>query len=65
MPDHPSPPSGWEFCPDCQNYFQGSHICDQTREALLARVEGKLDRIIALLEQQAAGNLAISYGGTD
>ena len=44
----------WENCPDCGAYFQGSHLCDKSREAVLLRVEQKLDRILACLEGLAS-----------
>lgn len=53
MPDQPAPTPErepvWEWCPDCASYFTGAHVCDQDRQAILTRVEAKLDRILGLL----------------
>jgi len=45
-------PPGWEYCPDCGHYYQGTHLCDKSREAVLARVEQKLDLILEALRTQ-------------
>jgi len=51
----------WENCPDCGAYFQGSHLCDQSREAVLLRVEAKLDAIL----KAVAGIPQLEYLGRE
>ena len=45
-----APEPEWEWCPECGNYFQGSHICEINTADILRRVEEKLDRILQLTE---------------
>lgn len=41
---------GWEWCPDCGSYFRGAHICEKSRDAVLERVEARLDQIAERVE---------------
>lgn len=56
-----APGPGWEWCPDCGQYFQGAHLCDKSRDAVLVRVEQKLDLILEAI----AGIPQLEYIGRE